>query len=152
MTALSRGQRESLDYQLRGRTLDVYILLLKSRREMGVREIQRELGYSTPSIAFDCLKKLVTLEVVKKGDSDRYYIAKKVDSGILQFFITVAGLTLPRMVFYAIFFAPVALGYLLFEWGSLDILGLVSTVGAEASLLYEALRVWRRSPFGGLEL
>ncbi|HYB07955.1 MAG TPA: helix-turn-helix domain-containing protein [Nitrososphaerales archaeon] len=139
--------REKVEYELRGKTLTVYLYLLRHGKAMGVREIQKELGFSSPSVAFHHLDKLVELGVVEKDQYDRYVLAKKVDTGILHSFVSIAGLTLPRLGFYAAFFTTIAAAYLLADRASLDLYALIGTVGGAAIFWYEAWRVWRRKPF-----
>ena len=144
---MARAAKGTIEYELRGRTFQVYLCLLKHGTDMGVREVQKELGFSSPSIAFDHLNKLVRLGVVQKDQNDRYVLVKKVDAGVLQLFASVAGLAFPRLGFYAIFFTVVAVAYLLAEVGALDPFGIVGTSGVAVALWYEALRLQRRSPF-----
>lgn len=139
--------RERIEYALRGKTLAVYLYLLKHGRAAGVREIQKSLGFSSPSVAFHHLDKLVELGVVEKDEYDRYVLAKKVDTGILHSFVSVAGLTLPRLGFYAAFFTTLAAAYILFDKGSLDLYAVIGTVGGACVFWYETWRVWRRKPF-----
>ncbi len=140
---------EKVDYELRGKTLTVYLYLLKHGKAAGVREVQKELGFSSPSVAFHHLDKLVSLGVVEKDEYDRYVLARKVDTGVLQSFVSVAGFTLPRLGFYAAFFTTVAAAYIAFNAprGSLDLYALIGTAGGAAVFWYEAWRAWRRKPF-----
>jgi len=144
---LSGIQRDRVDFELRGKTLQVYLYLLRYGKAAGVREIQKELGFSSPSVAFHHLDKLVGLGVVEKDEYERYVLAKKVDSGILHSFVSVGGLTLPRLGFYAAFFTTLAVAYVLIDWNELDVYALIGTVGGAAAFWYEAWRVWRRKPF-----
>ena len=144
---MSEGSRDRVDYELRGKTLTVYLYLLKHGRAVGVREVQKELGFSSPSVAFHHLDKLVELGVVEKDNYDRYVLAKKVDSGILHSFVSIGGVTLPRLGFYAAFFTTIAGAYMVINRGSLDLYALIGTAGATAVFWYEAFRVWRRKPF-----
>jgi hypothetical protein len=139
--------RERVDYELRGKTLQVYLYLLRNGRAMGVREIQKELGFSSPSVAFHHLEKLINLGIVERDQFERYVLARKVDSGILHSFVNIAGLTLPRLGFYAAFFTTIALAYLLTNLRFLDLYAMIGTVGGAGIFWYEALRVWRRKPF-----
>jgi hypothetical protein len=141
------ASRERIDYELRGKTLQVYLYLLRKGRAMGVREIQKELGFSSPSVAFHHLDKLISLGIVEKDQFERYVLTRKVDSGILHSFVNVAGLTLPRLGFYAAFFTTIAVAYLLTDWGFLDLYALIGCVGGAGVFWYEAWRVWRRKPF-----
>jgi len=144
---LSESDRQRVDYELRGKTLTVYLYLLKHGKAVGVREIQKELGFSSPSVAFHHLDKLVDLGVVEKDEYERYVLTRKVDTGILHSFVSIAGITLPRLGFYAAFFTTIAVAYLLLNSNSLDLYALIGTVGGAAIFWYEAWRVWRRKPF-----
>lgn len=140
-------QREKVEYQLRGKTLKVYLHLLRFGKAAGVREVQKELGFSSPSVAFHHLDKLLDLGLVEKDHYERYVLVKKVDTGILHSFVSIRGLTLPRLGFYGAFFATVAFAYLLLNRGSLDLYAVIGTAGGAAMFWYEAWRVWRRKPF-----
>jgi predicted DNA-binding transcriptional regulator len=140
-------QRARVEYELRGKTLQVYLYLLKHGKAVGVREVQKELGFSSPSVAFHHLDKLTNLGIIEKDEYDRYVLAKKVDAGILQSFVSVGGVTLPRLGFYAAFFSTVAVAYILTNRDSLDIYAVIGTVGGAFVFWYEAWRVWRRRPF-----
>jgi predicted DNA-binding transcriptional regulator len=144
---LSESDRQRVDYELRGKTLTVYLYLLKHGKAVGVREIQKELGFSSPSVAFHHLDKLVDLGVVEKDEYERYVLTRKVDTGILHSFVSIAGITLPRLGFYAAFFTTIAVAYLLLNSSSLDLYALIGTIGGAAIFWYEAWRVWRRKPF-----
>jgi predicted DNA-binding transcriptional regulator len=140
-------QKGSVEYELRGKTLQVYLYLLRVGAAAGVREVQKELGFSSPSVAFHHLDKLINLGIVERDQYERYVIAKKVDTGILSAFVNVGRLTLPRLGFYAAFFTTIAVAYLLAEAQVLDLYALIGTVGGAAVFWYEAWRVWRRKPF-----
>lgn len=144
---MPEASRDAIEYALRGKTLTVYLYLLKHGKAIGVREIQKALGFSSPSVAFHHLDKLVELGVVEKDEYDRYVLSKKVDTGILHSFVSIGGLTLPRLGFYAAFFTTIAAAYFVVNRESLDFYALIGTVGGAAIFWYEAWRVWRRKPF-----
>ena len=138
--------RDRVEYELRGKTLKVYAHLLRVDSS-GVREIQRELGFSSPSIALHHLEKLERLGVVGKDNVGRYFIARKVDVGILSAFASIGRLTLPRLGFYAAFFTTVAVAYMLESGTSANLYAVVGTVGGVFVFWYEAWRAWRKRPF-----
>ena len=144
---MSESDKQRVDYELRGKTLTVYLYLLRHGKAVGVREIQKELGFSSPSVAFHHLDKLVGLGVVEKDEYERYVLARKVDAGILHSFVSIAGITLPRLGFYAAFFTTIGAAYLFLNRNSLDLYALIGTIGGAAIFWYEAWRVWRRKPF-----
>ena len=55
-----------LNLSLRGRTLRAYLFILKSPKPVGVRELQRSLGLSSPSVAYHHLDKLIRLGLIEK--------------------------------------------------------------------------------------
>ncbi|TLY13614.1 MAG: hypothetical protein E6K84_03925 [Thaumarchaeota archaeon] len=138
--------REKVEYELRGKTLKVYAHLLRVDSS-GVREIQRDLGFSSPSIALHHLEKLERLGVVGQDNLGRYFIARKVDVGVLSAFTSIGRLTLPRLGFYAAFFTTIAIAYLLESGASANLYAVVGTVGGVVVFWYEAWRAWRKRPF-----
>ena len=106
----------SINYEsaIKGTTLDVYFYLLRKKEAAGVREIQRGLGLSSPSVSSYHLEKLESLRVIRKNRFGNYEVAKKIDIGALNQFILVGNFTLPRFLFYAIFISVLFVGYLLF--------------------------------------
>ena len=66
---------------------------------------------------------------------------------MLGSFVSIGGLTLPRLGIYAAFFTTIAAAYLSANRGSLDLYAFIGTLGGAAVFWYEAWRVWRRKPF-----
>jgi predicted DNA-binding transcriptional regulator len=140
-------EREKIEYGLRGKTLKVYLFMLKQGKPVGVREVQRELHFSSPSVAHHHIEKMVRLGVVEQDQMGDYVIAKKVDPGVLQAFVNVGKFSLPRVGFYAVFFSTIAIAYILSNLSFLDLYALIGTVGGAAVFWYELLRIWRRRPY-----
>ncbi len=141
------SERDKIEYELRGKTLKIYLYMLKQGRPVGVREVQRDLQLSSPSVAFHHIEKMVRLGVVEQDQMGDYVIAKKVDPGILQAFVNVGKFSLPRVGFYAVFFSTIAAAYFVSNLSSLDVYALIGTVGGAAVFWYELLRIWRRKSF-----
>ena len=138
-----------VDAELKGNTLRVYIYALK-KRKVGVREVQRALLMSNPSLAQYHLNKLRELGLVSENNGE-YEVAGQVKVDVMRDFLRLGTLIVPRFVFYAVVFTVFA-GYLAFlgypyfalvpvlEWFSAA-LGL-----AAAAFWYEAVRAWRSAP------
>ena len=88
---VSEQNDQSINYEtaIKGTTLDVYFYLLRKKEAAGVREIQRGLGLSSPSVSSYHLEKLESLGVIRKNRFGNFEIAKKVDIGALNQFILV---------------------------------------------------------------
>ncbi|MFW9778142.1 MAG: winged helix-turn-helix domain-containing protein [Candidatus Heimdallarchaeota archaeon] len=107
--------QDEINYEtvIKGTTLDVYFFLLRKKAAAGVREIQRALGLSSPSVSAYHLDKLETLGVVRKNRFGNYEISKKIDIATLNQFILVGNFALPRFLFYAVFVSMLFGGYIL---------------------------------------
>ncbi|MCD6263664.1 hypothetical protein J7L60_04575 [Candidatus Bathyarchaeota archaeon] len=94
-SGLSDAEIEAL---LKGKTLLVYLYLLRRSNEegVGVREVQRMLGFSSPSVASYHLQKLVDLGLVRK-ERGQYLLAREVRVGILRHFVMIGRFMLPQV-------------------------------------------------------
>ena len=71
---LNRNNETELEYALRGKAWKVYWFLLKNGAPVGVREVQRALHFSSPSIAFHHLEQLRELGLVEKQEVGGHYV------------------------------------------------------------------------------
>ncbi len=94
---------------LKGTALDIYRLLLTSRRPLGIREIQRALNLSSPSVAQYHLLKLENAGLLKREAGN--YVINKV---VLENYIKISRFLIPRYLFYSVFTAVILLIELLF--------------------------------------
>ncbi len=134
---------------LAGSSLRVYLALLKAGRPLGVREVQRMVGFKSPSTAMYHLNKLVDLGyAVKAGDG--YEACTRLDEGVLGLFERVGSLMVPRVLFYALFFTFSLLAFLLARaWLSVNeqlsfYYAVFASALASALMWLEAVRLWRR--------
>ncbi len=106
---------EELEYKLRGKTLQVYLYLIRSGGDdsYGVREVQRALGFKSPSIASYHLEKLRELGLLVKDEKGDYRVAKEVNIGLFKLYIKIGELRMPRFLLYACFITSMVATYLL---------------------------------------
>jgi hypothetical protein len=95
--------KEESNAVITGTTHDVYIYLLRANKPVGIREVQKALRLSSPSVAAYHLNKLVNAEFINHKNGD--YVINKV---ILKNSVKINRLLIPRHFFYA-FFAITAL-------------------------------------------
>lgn len=139
---------ETIESKLKGNTLRVYWVLLKSPNGVvGVREVQRTLGFSSPALASYHLRKLVEMELVDE-QRGAYHLVRTVKIGVLRHFTKVGSVMLPRYVLYATMFATLLVFYLTrFTALEFDSLFAVLFGGLATAIFgYETLRVWRQKP------
>jgi predicted DNA-binding transcriptional regulator len=134
--------------QLKGNTLRTYIYVV-THKKSGVREIQRELHFSSSSLAQYHLGKLVDLGLLNERGGE-YYIADQVKVDVLKDFLKLGSIIVPRFIFYAVFFTIVTafFGFIAIESSVSDlVLILIGLLVASSALFwYEALRAWLRGP------
>ncbi len=106
----------AIEPELRGNTLRVYWYMLTSNESVGVREVQRALNMSSPSVASHHLTKLVSLDLVEQLSDNTYKVKQIVKVGVLQNFIGFRGRFLPRYAFVAMFFTSYTLAYLVLSF------------------------------------
>jgi hypothetical protein len=87
-----------------GNTLRTYWSLLCRRHSaVGLREIQRELGFSSPSSAIYQLDKLINLGLVRKDAIGDYVVSRVVKVGLLRDFVFVRGYPFPKNTLFGAF-------------------------------------------------
>lgn len=140
-----------LESELKGKTLLVYWYLLQQpTHTVGVREVQRALHFSSPSIAVHHLEKLQDLKLVEKKVTGEYVLQEEVKVGILRFFTRMGRFLVPRYLFYSVLLTTMLTSYLIicaigqvFPSYYALAFGLVATV----AFWIEAIRLWRSKPF-----
>ncbi|MFX0016851.1 MAG: hypothetical protein ACFFB2_20745, partial [Promethearchaeota archaeon] len=100
---------------LQGKALQVYWFLLTHPQGLaGIREIQKELGFTSSGTAAYQINKLVTSGVVSKNEqTEKYFITEEVKSGILGFYVRIGYRMIPRLMIYLMIFI---LGLLIYLW------------------------------------
>jgi DNA-binding transcriptional ArsR family regulator len=147
---MSDATLAEIESELKGKTLLVYWFMLKSQSSpVGVREIQRSLGFSSPSVAAHHLDKLLSLGLVEKNLRGEYFLAREVKVGVLRFFTRLGRFMIPRYLFYSVWFSTMLLVYLILYGQSGGIHNLVAIMfGASACLIlwFETIRLWMQKP------
>jgi len=144
-------EEAELEYALRGKAWKVYWFLLKSGRPMSVREVQRALHFSSPSVANHHLEQLRELGLVEKQDiGGHYFLISEVKIGVLKHFVKLGKLLFPRFFFYAVFsttFYMIYISFLMQGFTRENLFILLFGAIVSAVFWYEAIRVWSLRPF-----
>ena len=145
---MSSFDEEKIASELRGNSLRVYWALLNSGDgTMGVRELQRQLGFSSPALAAYHLNKLVEMRLVARERGD-YRLVREVRVGVLKQFVKLGTFLLPRYVLYATMFTTLT-AFLLTQLRELTFYSVFALVlGGLGTVIfwYETVRVWRQRP------
>lgn len=139
---------EKLAADLKGNTLRVYLYVLKSAgSNVGVREVQRTLGFSSPTLAVYHLDKLVELGLLEKKYGE-YKLVREVKVGVLKQFIRVGRVLLPRHLFYASLFTTLLVLYAVYLVGFervsfSSVFALIFGALGVITSWYETMKAWR---------
>lgn len=151
MSGVSSPDLAVVEAELKGKTLLVYWHLLgSSGSNVGVREVQRSLGFSSPSVAAYHLDKLCSLGLVKKSPVGEYFLKHEVKVGVLRLFTKLGRFLVPRYLFYSVLFSTMLTVYFIFYGQSGCIHNVAATIFGSLACLFlwfETLRLWRKKPF-----
>jgi len=140
-----------LESELKGKTLLVYWYLLQQpTHTVGVREVQRSLNFSSPSIAVHHLQKLENLGLIKKKGTGEYVLEEEVKVGILRFFTRMGSFLVPRYLFYSVLFTTMLATYLIVSFIAQVLPSFYALAfGVIALIIFwiETIRLWRARPF-----
>ena len=148
MSGLDESEdEEKLAAGLKGNTLRVYLYVLKSAGNVGVREVQRALGFSSPTLAVYHLDKLAELGLVEKRYGE-YHLVREVKVGVLKQFVRIGTFMLPRHLFYAMLFTTLLILFMIyligFEQVSFSsIFALIFGALGVVTSWYETIKAWR---------
>lgn len=138
-----KERSEVSDSELSGTTYRVYRYMLKQNRPMGISEVQRGLGLSSPSVAQYHIKKLFRLGLVREEQEG--YV---VDRVVIENVIRIRRVSLPLQIAYVAFFGATLFILLSFlsspTISSLYFLAVMINVAALGIFLYESYKIWVR--------
>lgn len=156
MSDLSSSDLAEIESKLKGKTLQIYWYLLRDPNcSVGVREVQRSLELSSPSVAAHHLDKLLTLGLVEKTVRGEYLVNQEVKVGLLKFFSRMGRFLVPRHLFYAVFVSTmfaiylIAYNFILYQptFSVHNIAAILFGAVATIILWVETIRLWREKPF-----
>ena len=139
--------RDKLVSNLTGRTLMIYFVLL-NKKSIGVRELQRHLDLSSPSVAKYHLEKLVNLHLIENRNGI-YHLDKKADLPLLTSWVLMGKFLLPKVLFAAVLLTSLFIGYLLFVysyWNKDSMFFILFGLILMVYIWFEVITQFRRKP------
>ena len=131
---------------IRGNTVRVYLFVLRNG-PCELREVQRALKLSTPSLAFYHLSRLVEAGVVNRTEDGKYTVVADVSADLLDGYVKFGRRIVPQLFLLTLIFTGVLAYYAyLVIWVPLELNDLVAIVYSLSIIVlwYETIRVWRR--------
>lgn len=148
------GDTENIDYQeiLKGKTFKIYCYLLISG-QAGIREIQRELGFSSPNIVTHHLKKLLENNLVHQNTAHgKYEVKREIKTGVMSLYTRFGRFLIPQNAFLLAFFLTMTISYILFiivPRGSLipaDGFFMTLSLAGIIFFIFQMEKIWRMKP------
>jgi hypothetical protein len=135
----------TINQEVRGNTLKVYLYLLR-HGPSELRDVQRGVGLSSPSLASYHLGKLLESGFAFQDEMGKYSAVKDVSYKVLEGYSTVGPAVVPQLFFFALMFTILA-GFFSYEaiYGEGFTVYLVGICAAMVAVFwYETVRIWRR--------
>ena len=131
--------------EITGNTLRVY-LFLAAHGPCELREVQRGLDLSTPSLASYHLKKLSEAGYIEQSRKGKYLAIREASTNILEMYMRVGTSLVPKIFFFTVLFTILAV---FFSYKSMNspeytVYLVATSLAAVALLWYETIRLWRR--------
>jgi fatty acid desaturase len=135
----------SVSQELKGNTLKVYLYLLR-HEPSELREVQRGVGLSSPSLASYHLGKLLDAGFVAQEQYGQYFAVKEASAKVLDGYSRLGPAIVPQLFFFALLFTILVA---FFSFAALYWSGFTPylvAVGTAMVLVfwYETVRLWRK--------
>jgi len=144
-TESDSGNKKPPTSPIRGNTLRVYLLLLR-QGPSELREVQRGLALSTPSLASYHLDKLIAAKYCYQNERGQYCPVREASGEVLDGYSSVGARLIPQLFFFTVLFTPV-IGYFaimsLYNPAYVEFL-VVGSASLLVVLWYQTIKVWRR--------
>ncbi len=131
--------------EIKGNTLKVYLYLLK-HGPSELRDIQRGVGLSSPSLASYHLGKLSESGFVAQNEYGVYSAVKESSDKVLEGYARIGSAVVPQFFFFALLFT-ILIAF--FSYAALFLSGFTPYLIAVSIAMiiifwYETLRLWRK--------
>ena len=135
----------SIGREIKGNTLKVYLYLLR-HGPSELRDIQRGVGLSSPSLASYHLGKLSESGFVTQNEYGVYSAVKESSDKVLEGYARIGSAVVPQFFFFALLFT-ILIAF--FSFATLYLSGFTPYLVAVSIAMvivfwYETLRLWRK--------
>jgi len=143
------GQMDDRDVNtptIKGNTVRVYLFVLRNG-PCELRDVQRALKLSTPSLAFYHLSKLVEAGNVKRTEDGRYVVVTDISADLLDGYVKFGKQIVPQLLILTIIFTAILGYYAYLVWRlPLDLDDAVTAAYSLSIIVlwYETIQAWRR--------
>lgn len=133
------------DQEIKGKTLKVYLYLLR-HGPSELRDIQRGVGLSSPSLATYHLRRLAQAGLVTQDKYGTYSAVKEASDKVLEGYSRIGPAIVPQLFFFAVLFTILAafFSYMTLYGQGFAVYLVVVCIAMVLLIWYETVRLWRR--------
>lgn len=121
-----------------------------SRDDLRLRDVQRAMGFSSPSSALFHLEKLESAGLVVKDPIGNYRTKTRIKVGLVRNFIFIRGALIPKHIFYAAVTTTVSILYFMmlrqFLSTPIAMAALLLNAASAGVFWYESWQDWKLKP------
>jgi hypothetical protein len=131
---------------IRGNTVRVYLFVLRNG-PCELRDVQRALKLSTPSLAFYHLSRLIQAGNVNRTEDGKYIVVTDISADLLDDYVKFGRRIIPQLFFLTLIFTAILVYYVYLIWRvPLELDDAVTIVYSLSIIVlwYETIKVWRR--------
>ncbi len=125
-------------------TLRIYRYMILRGKAVGVRELQRKMKLSSPSLVLYHLNKLEKMGLIVRDLNGKYMANKNnIDLSLLKDIMMIGNISIPKYFFYATFITSLLIAYIFLRPWIIDdtyILGLLIGVSSATMFWYETFK------------
>jgi len=132
-------------HEIKGNTLRVYVYLLR-HGPSELRDVQREVGLSTASLASYHLGKLVNAGYAKQDELGRYVVTGEASGEILAGYSKIGVAIVPQLFFFTLLFTILTafFSYEVLSGAGFTVYLVAVSFAMVAVLWLQTVRLWRR--------
>ena len=142
---MSRAQGPGPGLEIKGNTMRVYLYILQ-HGPCELKDVQGGLEFSTASLAYYHLRRLIDAGYATQDSYGRYLATKDTTKQLLEGYVKVGALVVPQLLFISVLFTALVGYFSLMAFSASSYLPFL--VGSSLALIvvvwYETVRVWRR--------
>lgn len=141
ITVGDEAREQAGERYLSGVVWRVYLYVLTSGEPVGVREVWRGLGLSSPSLAQYHVNRLLKMGLLAQTEDGKYAPEEKARIDILRSFVLLRGRLISRMTIYGAFILGLFSVYMVFwplNWDFQDLIVLAVCTFSTAAFFAEA--------------
>ena len=135
----------SANHEIRGNTLKIYLYLLRHDHSE-LKDIQRGVGLSSPSLASYHLGKLSEAGFVKQDEYGRYFALRESSGKVLEGYARIGSAIVPQLFFLSLFFTIIVAFFSIESLQGHSLVPYLVAVCAAMVIVfwYETVKLWRR--------